>query len=127
MIHLFDYLFYRLYISFKKRGEEEVLGPSMFVGICLACLSVPICYAVFRAFSDVKDYAKWTIYGIAAICLLWPYIRYKRRKNKIMSQYQDSPYNKKVHIFFIYLMIPICTAIGVFLATLIDRYIIPII
>ena len=53
MMRLFDYLFYRLYFFYKKKGEDEffsVFGPSFFVATCLGCLLTPAYLVVHRRF-----------------------------------------------------------------------------
>ena len=120
MLRLFDYLFYRVYIFYKKKGEDEffsVIGPSFFVATCLGCLLAPTCYVVCRRYFE-----DFILVVLAAIVGLWSYIRYKKRKDRILSQFQDSPCNKKIHIFFIYLMIPVCTLIGVLIGEILEKF-----
>ena len=125
MMRLFDYLFYRLYIFYKKKGEDEffsVFGPSFFVATCLGCLLAPTCFVACRQFFE--DFNRRTVLIVfTVIVCLWSYIRYKKRKDKILSQFQGSPYNKKIHIFFIYLMIPVCTLIGVLFGVLLEKFV----
>ena len=121
MMRLFDYLFYRLYIFYKKKGEEEVLGPSLFVAVCLGCLLAPTCWIVRRLFFEGSN-GRTVLIVFAVIVGLWSYIRYKKRKDKILSQFQDSPCNRKIHIFFIYLMIPVCTLTGVLIGEILEKF-----
>ncbi len=120
MMRLFDYLFYRLYIFYKKKGEDEffsVFGPSFFFATCLGCLLVPTCYVVCgRYFED------FILVVLAAIVGLWSYSRYKQRTDKILSRFRNSPCNRKIHIFFVYLMIPVCTLIGVLIGEILEKF-----
>lgn len=125
MLRLFDYLFYRVYIFYKKKGEDEffsVIGPSFFVATCLGCLLAPTCYVVCRRyFEDFNERTVLIVFTV--IVCLWSYVRYRKRKDKILSRFRNSPCNKKIHIFFIYLMIPVCTLIGVLFGVLLEKFV----
>ena len=123
MMRLFDYLFYRLYISYKKKGEDEffsVIGPSFFVATCLGCLLAPAYLVVHRRFWG--DFSERTTVILCVIVCLWSYLRYRKRKDKILSRFRNSPCNRKIHIFFIYLMIPVCTLIGVLIGEILEKF-----
>ena len=124
MMRLFDYLFYRLYISYKKKGEDEffsVIGPSFFVATCLGYLLAPAYLVVHRRFWG--DFSERTTVILCVIVCLWSYLRYRKRKDRILSQFRDSSYNKRIHIFFVYLMIPVCTLIGVLFGVLLEKFV----
>ena len=124
MMRLFDYLFYRLYIFYKKKGEDEffsVIGPSFFVATCLGCLLIPAYLVVHRRFWG--DFSERTTVILCVIVCLWSYLRYRKRKDRILSQFRDSSYNKRIHIFFVYLMIPVCTLIGVLFGVLLEKFV----
>ena len=125
MMRLFDYLFYRLHIFYKKKGEDEffsVFGPSIFIAICLGCLLAPTCFvACGHFFEDFNERTVLIVFTI--IVCLWSYVRYRKRKDKILSRFRNSPCNKKIHIFFVYLMIPVCTLIGVLFGVLLEKFV----
>lgn len=124
MMRLFDYLFYRLHIFYKKKGEDEffsVLGPSFFVATCLGCLLIPTCCVVRRLYFEGFNSRTFLVVFAVIVCS-WSYVRYKKRKDKILSRFRNSPCNKKIHIFFIYLMIPVCTLSGVLIGVLLEKF-----
>lgn len=124
MMRLFDYFFYRLHIFYKKKGEDEffsVIGPSFFVATCLGCLLTPAYLVVHRRFWG--DFSERTTVILCVIVCLWSYLRYRKRKDKILSRFRNSPCNKKIHIFFVYLMIPVCTLIGVLFGVLLEKFV----
>lgn len=119
MMRLFDYSFYRVYTLFKKKGEEGILGPSFFVSCCLGTLLVPTFIVGHRRFWG--DFSEWTALVFYMMVCSWLYVRYKKRKDRILAQFKDSPYNKRIHIFFIYLMIPVCTLTGVLIGEILEK------
>lgn len=119
MMRFFDYIFYRIYMAFKNRGEEGVIGPSIFVGTCLALLSYPIWFLGYYLLID-RDIPRVHIYVIGSLFYIILYIRYKLMKSQITEKYSKSRYNKKISIFYIYFMLVVCYALGVSLACILD-------
>ena len=125
MMRFFDYLFYRMHIDYQKKGEGDVdvACPSMVVAVCIAVISSPIWFTLYKLLFGEGHYSKSEIYVIGIVFMIWAYVRYRKRKNEIIARYQFSPYNKKIHVLFIYFTIIPCFAVGVFLGVLVDKYI----
>lgn len=126
MMHIFDYFFYRMYIDFNKRGEEDVLFSSIVeIGACIYILLSPIWFGVYSLFVVETDTPKTyiAVTGFLFTYLLYKF-RYKKKKGQILKKYAKSKYNKKIPVIYIHLMLVICFAIGVSLACLLKSYII---
>jgi hypothetical protein len=123
MMHIFDYFFYRVYVDYKKRGEEQVILPTIEIGTFIALLFVPIWWGVYRLFIIENDTPKIYVKVTLFLFYFLLYIRYKKKKDIILKKYAKSKYNKKISIFCIHLMLLVCFAIGVLLASLLKCYI----
>lgn len=120
-MRFFDYIFFRIYIAFRNRGEEQVFGPSLYVGACIVSIMSPIWLGAYSLFATNSSLSYSHV--ITIVIFLWSYWRYKRKKNQILYRFEKSLYNKRIHIFVIYSMLIVFFAIGVSLAVLLKSYI----
>lgn len=123
MMLFFDYIFFRTYIAFKNRGEEQVIGPSIHVGNCIGGFIFPIWWGAYHIIIIDNKPPKMYAYTIAIFVYTWLYIRYKKKKEQIIRKYIDSKYNKIIPIFLIYFMVVVCAVLGFLLTYLLERYI----
>ena len=119
---LFDYLFYRVHIHYMKHGEYDLWGPSFFVGICMALLSSPIWSGAYQILFG-KCYNKILYVTICIIAYVWSYLRYKKRKERIIMKYANSKYNRRIPIFLIYSMVIVFFIIAVVCMELLEHFI----
>lgn len=112
-----------MYMAFKNRGEEEVWGPSVFICMCIGGLFSPIWNGGLELIYASEPPTK-SVYIVCIITLVILHFWYKKRREKIIQRYKDSTYNKRIHVFFIYMMIPVLGTIGLFFGALMDKYII---
>lgn len=121
MMLILDYIFYRIYIAFRNRGEEQVFGPSLYVGACIVSITSPIWLGAYSLFTT-KSYLSYS-HVITIVLFIWSYWRYKRKKDYFLYRFEKSLYNKRIHLFIINSMLIVFFAIGVSLAVLLKCYI----
>jgi len=119
---LFDYLFYRVHIHYMKHGEYDLWGPSIFVGICMVLLSLPIWYGAYQILFGEEHY-RICLVIVCVITYVWTYLRYKKRKERIIMKYANSKYNRRIPIFLIYSMTIVFFIIAIVCLELLDHFI----
>ena len=122
MMGLFDYLFYRVHIHYQKHGEYDLWGPSIFVGACMVLLSLPIWYGAYQILFGEEHY-RICIVIVCIIAYVWTYLRYKKRKERIIMKYANSKYNRRIPIFLIYSMTIVFFIIAVVCISLLKHFI----
>ena len=121
MICFFDYIFYRTYIAFKKRGEEQVIGPTIHVGNCFGGLFSPIWWGGYYVIVG-RNPPKMYVFVMASLIYLLLFIRYKKKYNQIIQKYSRSKYNKTIPVFLIYCMVAVCVLLGIILTVFLERF-----
>ena len=119
---LFDYLFYRVYIHYQKHGEYDLWGPSIFVGACMVLLSSPIWLEAYYILFGKEHYRIYLV-TVCIITILWSFLRYKKRKERIIMKYANSKYNRRIPIFLIYSMTIVFFIIAIVCLELLDHFI----
>ena len=121
MINIFDYIFYRSYLQYKKAGEPGTASGSLYIAAVLIAL-LPILYVEIPRLIVGEVYnAKYLITFIFIICT---YIRYKRKEKEILRRYEHSKLNKKIPNWLIWMALPVSAVIGIALMILVDVHIV---
>lgn len=112
MMKIFDYIFYRSYLHFKKKDDSPMFTSVIVVSCFVITLTAPIWIGLMRLISLklLKYFSqKFSIYSTcaAAIVYLLVYLAYRKRKLIIIEKYKNSRYNKMLSdkVFFTILTI----------------------
>lgn len=97
-MHIFDF-FYRVYVDYKKRGEEQVISPTIEIGTFIALLFVPIWWGVYSLFIIENDTPN--LYVKVALFLFYflLYIRYKKKKDIILKKMRNQNITRRFRFF----------------------------
>lgn len=132
MMKIFDYIFYRSYLHFKKKDDSPMFTSVVVVSCFVITLTAPIWIGLMRLISlKLLEYfsQKFSIYSTcaAAIVYLLVYLAYHKRKLIIIEKYKNSRYNKMLSdkAFFTTLVLGwwILSFIGIQLSFIVDHYI----
>lgn len=132
MMKIFDYIFYRSYLHFKKKDDSPMFTSVVVVSCFVITLTAPIWIGLMRLISlKLLEYfsQKFSIYSTcaAAIVYLLVYLAYRKRKLIIIEKYKNSRYNKMLSdkAFFTTLVLGwwILSFIGIQLSFIVDHYI----
>lgn len=112
---IFDYIFYRSYLHFKKKDDSPMFTSVVVVSCFVITLTAPIWIGLMRLISlKLLEYfsQKFSIYSTcaAAIVYLLVYLAYRKRKLIIIEKYKNSRYNKMLSdkVFFTILALVWC-------------------
>ena len=115
MMKIFDYIFYRSYLHFKKKDDSPMFTSVVVVSCFVITLTAPIWIGLMRLISlKLLEYfsQKFSIYSTcaAAIVYLLVYLAYRKRKLIIIEIYKNSRYNKMLSdkVFFTILALVWC-------------------
>ena len=115
MMKIFDYIFYRSYLHFKKKDDSPMFTSVVVVSCFVITLTAPIWIGLMRLISlKLLEYfsQKFSIYSTcaAAIVYLLVYLAYRKRKLIIIEKYKNSRYNKMLSdkVFFTILALVWC-------------------
>ena len=115
MMKIFDYIFYRSYLHFKKKDDSPMFTSVVVVSCFVITLTAPIWIGLMRLISlKLLEYfsQKFSIYSTcaAAIVYLLVYLAYHKRKLIIIEKYKNSRYNKMLSdkVFFTILALVWC-------------------
>ena len=115
MMKIFDYIFYRSYLHFKKKDYSPMFTSVVVVSCFVITLTAPIWFGLMRLISlKLLEYfsQKFSIYSTcaAAIVYLLVYLAYHKRKLIIIEKYKNSRYNKMLSdkVFFTILALVWC-------------------
>lgn len=115
MMKIFDYIFYRSYLHFKKKDDSPMFTSVIVVSCFVITLTAPIWIGLMRLISlKLLEYfsQKFSIYSTcaAAIVYLLVYLAYHKRKLIIIEKYKNSRYNKMLSdkVFFTILALVWC-------------------
>ena len=115
MMKIFDYIFYRSYLHFKKKDDSPMFTSVIVVSCFVITLTAPIWIGLMRLISlKLLEYfsQKFSIYSTcaAAIVYLLVYLAYRKRKLIIIEKYKNSRYNKMLSdkVFFTILALVWC-------------------
>ena len=115
MMKIFDYIFYRSYLHFKKKDDSPMFTSVIVVSCFVITLTAPIWIGLMRLISlKLLEYfsQKFSIYSTcaAAIVYLLVYLAYHKRKLIIIEKYKNSRYNKMLSdkVFFTILTLVWC-------------------
>lgn len=115
MMKIFDYIFYRSYLHFKKKDDSPMFTSVVVVSCFVITLTAPIWIGLMRLISlKLLEYfsQKFSIYSTcaAAIVYLLVYLAYHKRKLIIIEKYKNSRYNKMLSdkVFFTILTLVWC-------------------
>lgn len=115
MMKIFDYIFYRSYLHFKKKDDSPMFTSVVVVSCFVITLTAPIWIGLMRLISlKLLEYfsQKFSIYSMcaAAIVYLLVYLAYRKRKLIIIEKYKNSRYNKMLSdkVFFTILALVWC-------------------
>lgn len=107
MMKIFDYIFYRSYLHFKKKDDSPMFTSVVVVSCFVITLTAPIWIGLMRLISlKLLEYfsQKFSIYSTcaAAIVYLLVYLAYHKRKLIIIEKFKNSRYNKMLSdkVFF---------------------------
>ena len=132
MMKIFDYIFYRSYLHFKKKDDSPMFTSVIVVSCFVITLTAPIWIGLMRLISlKLLEYfsQKFSIYSTcaAAIVYLLVYLAYHKRKIIIIEKFKNSRYNKMLSdkAFFTTLVLGwwILSFIGIQLSFIVDHYI----
>lgn len=115
MMKIFDYIFYRSYLHFKKKDDSPMFTSVVVVSCFVITLTAPIWIGLMRLISlKLLEYfsQKFSIYSTcaAAIVYLLVYLAYRKRKLIIIEKFKNSRYNKMLSdkVFFTILALVWC-------------------
>lgn len=124
---MFEYLYYRLFIMYKKK-EKESSGFSAVIVICM--IQICIFFSLFVTakmtfnglFSDSLEYLKTIdknklkfVIVIAAFALfVIEYFYFRKKREKIILKYSNHPANKWFKPWMLYIFVIIILAIPYF-------------
>lgn len=115
MMKIFDYIFYRSYLHFKKKDDSPMFTSVVVVSCFVITLTAPIWIGLMRLISlKLLEYfsQKFSIYSTcaAAIVYLLVYLAYHKRKIIIIEKFKNSRYNKMLSdkVFFTILALVWC-------------------
>ena len=121
MTNIFDYIFYRSYLQYKKAGEFGVASGSLYVAAILIAL-LPVLYVEIPILLVGEVYnGKYVITFFFLICT---YIRYKRKEKDIIKRYEHSKYNKKIPNWMIWMACPISAIMGIAIMILVHVHVV---
>ena len=91
MMKIFDYIFYRSYLHFKKKDDSPMFTSVIVVSCFVITLTAPIWIGLMRLISlKLLEYfsQKFSIYSTcaAAIVYLLVYLAYRKRKLIIIDE-----------------------------------------
>jgi len=116
MLAFFDYIFYRIYSFYSKNKKEDtpLISTLNFVSALqfsiLVAIGLLIEHVTKSPFFQINKTVSWTIFIIVIVGLyLLNALRFVRRKYylKVVERYSDSPYNKKIKLWMIFIQPPL--------------------
>lgn len=128
MINLIDYIFYRTYIAYQRKGHSARFSASAYLSAIFLFLLSPI-YSLLRYLLD--EYDKWqsfAFYFYMFSVIAYFFFRFYRngKVKRILKDYGSIKYNDRISSVWFFLILPfsmlIGIAMGLYMSLLLDRY-----
>ena len=109
-----DYIYYRMYVWYKRKNDCARVNSVLFITSVKFFLFFPIIGIVITFFDSDKKNMTLMLYLVYAILMLMhSLIKYIRQTNSILEKYKHSKYNRTIHNYVIYSILPISVIGGI--------------
>ena len=104
MMQIIDYIFYRMYIAYKKADEGPVFSTVLlFSAIFAIYVSIPVSILYYQFFNMSKIVFMLIYITIGIVGAILTLRRYnKKKRNEIQIRYRFNKYNKRIKNWMIY-------------------------
>ncbi len=103
-----------MYVWYKRKNDCAIVNSILFIASVKFFLCFPIMGIVIAFFESDKNNMTLMLYLVYAISMLMhSLIKYIRQTNSILEKYKHSKYNKKIHNYVIYSILPISIIGGI--------------
>ena len=136
MMKIFDYIFYRSYLHFKKKDDSPMFSSVAII----SCIVMPLLFPFWSGFMKLIAHThihkssnyfsqRYPVDSVCTVVVLYllVYLAYHKRKIIIIEKFKNSRYNKMLSdkAFFTTLVLGwwILSFIGIQLSFIVDHYI----
>lgn len=120
MLKIKDYIFYRMYVTYKKANEYGKINTILFFTVIEFLFASPLILLISIAAED-NEVAKYIVIFLPMIIIFLLNLKRYGKKDiigKLIKKYHDSKYNKNIKMWMIYLLMPLAIAWGLFIGIL---------
>lgn len=112
---IFDYIFYRVYIAYRKADEFENASSILYLSACCFALSMPLLSFIYELMRGVESIILKIICGLfmvlITLCMSVRYLMF-RKFEKLEEQFRTWRLNVIIPTWCFWFVLPICFALG---------------
>lgn len=109
-----DYIYYRMYVWYKRKKDCAKITSALFIASIRFFLYFPFMGIAINFFNNARKGLTLILYLVYAVSILThSLIKYTRQTDSILEKYKHSKYNKTIHNYVIFSILPISVIGGI--------------
>lgn len=109
-----DYIYYRMYVWYKRKKDCAKINSALFIASIRFFLYFPFMGIAINFFNNARKGLTLILYLVYAVSILThSLIKCTRQTDSILEKYKHSKYNKTIHNYVIFSILPISVIGGI--------------
>ena len=109
-----DYIYYRMYVWYKRKKDCAKINSALFIASIRFFIYFPFMGIAINFFNNARKGLTLILYLVYAVSILThSLIKYTRQTDSILEKYKHSKYNKTIHNYVIFSILPISVIGGI--------------